>query len=380
MAGSRLSMRKIRDVLRLQADGLSKRQIAASLGIGATAAGTFMQRASKASLAWPLSTDLDDAALEALIYPAPPPSGTTDRPMPDWTRIHAELKRPGVTLQLLWEEYRVAAPGGLSRSWSCECYRQWEKRLSPVMRQTHGAGEKVFVDYAGTTIDIVNPETGEIYACQLFVAALGASSLTYAEATLTQTLPDWIGAHSCAFAFFGGVSAMVVSDNLKSGITKACFHEPAVNRSYAEMPRTMTPRLYPYGPTNLATRLTRRGCPHHRYFHRDAHRTSGRDPPDQVVAITGLGTCPRPTHTCPLASVRHSATRPPLTMVSRTREKMVLEGRRRRGPDGSHSCLPLMKPTTCETAYFSGIEIIMCKWSGIKWPSSNFDAFCSASL
>ncbi len=248
MPGARLSMRKIRDVLRLQAEGLSKRQIAASLGIGATAAGMFMQRAAKAGLVWPLPDDLDDAALEALLYPPPPPSGTTDRPLPDWTRVHAELKRPGVTLQLLWEEYRGAEPNGLSRSWFCERYRQWAHRLSPVMRQTHVAGEKVFVDYAGTTIDLVDAETGEIHACQLFVAALGASSLTYAEATLTQTLPDWIGAHTRAFAFFGGVSAMVVSDNLKSGITKACFYEPSVNRSYEEMARHYRTAIIPARP------------------------------------------------------------------------------------------------------------------------------------
>jgi len=235
MPGARLPMRKIRDVLRLQADGLSKRQIADSLGIGATAAATYMQRAAKAGLAWPLPADLDDAALDALLYPPPPLSNMPDRRLPDWTRIHSELKRPGVTLQLLWEEYRIAEPNGLSRSWFCERYRQWEKRLSPVMRQTHVAGEKLFVDYAGTTIDIIDAETGEVHACQLFVAALGASSLTYAEATLTQTLPDWIGAHTRAFAYFGGVAAMVVSDNLKSGITKACFYEPAVNRSYQEM-------------------------------------------------------------------------------------------------------------------------------------------------
>ncbi len=248
MPGARLPMRKIRDVLRLAADGLSKRQIAASLGIGATAAGTIMQRAAKAGLAWPLPDALDDAALEAQLYPPPPPSGSIVRPLPDWSRIHAELKRPGVTLQLLWEEHRVAEPNGLSRSWFCELYRQWARRLSPTMRQTHVAGEKLFVDYAGTTIDLVDAETGEIRPCQLFVAALGASSLTYAEATWTQTLPDWIGAHTRAFAFFGGVTAMVVSDNLKSGITKACFFEPAINRSYQEMATHFGTAILPARP------------------------------------------------------------------------------------------------------------------------------------
>jgi transposase len=155
--------------------------------------------------------------------------------LPDWRTVHRELRRKGVTLQPVWEEYRAVHPDGYGRSWFCELYRAWEGRLSPTMRQVHVAGEKLFVDYAGTTIDIFDAATGEVHACQLFVAALGASSMTYAEATFTQTLPDWIGSHTRAFAFFGGVPGMVVSDNLRSGITKACFYEPAVNGAYAEM-------------------------------------------------------------------------------------------------------------------------------------------------
>lgn len=228
-------MRKIRDVLRLKAGGLSKRQIAASVGIGPTAAGDYLRRAEAAGLAWPLPEEIDDAALEARLYPPPEAIAAEQRPLPDWAAIHRELKRPGVTLQLLWEEHRAAHPNGYGRSRFCELYREWARKLSPTMRQTHVAGERLFVDYAGTTIDIVDAETGEVHPCQLFVAALGASSLTYAEATRTQGLADWIGSHTRAFAFFGGVPSMVVSDNLKSGITKACFYEPAVNRSYAEM-------------------------------------------------------------------------------------------------------------------------------------------------
>lgn len=235
MAQSRLPMRKIRDVLRLSAAGLSKRQIAASLGIGPTAAGACLRRAREASISWPLPDDLGDAALERRLYP-PPAAATKDgRSLPDWPAVHRELRRKGVTLQLVWEEYRAIHPDGYSRSRFCELYRAWEGRLSPTMRQAHVAGEKLFVDYAGTTIDIFDATTGEVHACQLFVAALGASSYTYAEATATQSLPDWIGSHTRAFAFLGGVPAMVVSDNLKSGITKACFYEPAVNRAYAEM-------------------------------------------------------------------------------------------------------------------------------------------------
>ncbi len=235
MAQQRLPMRKIRDVLRLSAAGLSKRQIAASLGIGPTAAGACLRRAREAGVGWPLPDDLDDAALERRLYPVPTTTAKDWRSLPDWPAIHRELRRKGVTLQLVWEEYRAAHPDGYGRSWFCELYRAWEGRLSPTMRQAHVAGEKLFVDYAGTTIDIVDATTGEVHACQLFVAALGASSFTYAEATFTQTLPDWIGSHTRAFGFYGGVPAMVVSDNLKSGVTKACFYEPGVNRAYAEM-------------------------------------------------------------------------------------------------------------------------------------------------
>ena len=233
MAQRRLPMHKIHDVLRLKAAGLSKRQIAASVDIGPTAVGECLRRARAAGLSWPLPDALDAVALEARLYP--PPVAVAERAAPDWPAIHIELKRKGVTLLLVWEEYRSEHPDGYSRSRFCELYRTWLRRITPTMRQTHVAGEKLFVDYAGTTLDVVDPATGEVRQAQLFVAALGASSYTYAEATWTQTLPDWIGAHTRAFAFIGGVPAMIVSDNLKSGITKACFHEPAINRAYAEM-------------------------------------------------------------------------------------------------------------------------------------------------
>ena len=241
-------MRKIRDVLRLSAAGLSKRQIAASLGIGPTAAGACLRRAREAGVGWPRPADLDDDALERRLYPAPAAATKDWRSLPDWPAVHRELRRKGVTLQLVWEEYRAVHPDGYGRSWFCELYRAWEGRLSPTMRQAHVAGEKLFVDYAGTTIDIFDATTGEVLACQLFVAALGASSYTYAEATFTQSLPDWIGSHTRAFAFFGGAPAMVVSDNLKSGITKACFYEPAVNRAYAEMAAHYETAIVPARP------------------------------------------------------------------------------------------------------------------------------------
>ena len=228
MPGARLPMRKIRDVLRLTAAGMSSRNIALSLSIGATTVIDFLQRARSAEMSWPLPEDMTEEALEARLFPASTALAEIKarRPQPDWQTIHRELRRKGVTLQLLWEEHRAAHPNGYGYSRFCEIYRAWEARLSPTMRQTHVAGERLFVDYAGTTLEVINGLTGEVITAQLFVAALGASSYTYAEATRTQGLADWIGSHTRAFAFIGGVTAMVVSDNLKSGITKACFYEP----------------------------------------------------------------------------------------------------------------------------------------------------------
>ena len=228
-------MRKIRDVLRLSAAGMSKRKIAASLGVSATAAGDCIRRARHVGLTWPLPDGLTDEALERRIFPPPAVTAKDRRPQPDWAAIHRELRRPGVTLQLLREEHRAVHPGGYGYSRYCELYRAWEARLTPTMRQSHVAGERMFVDYAGTTLAVIDGLTGEAMTAQLFVAVLGASSLIYAEATWTQGLSDWIGSHTRTFAFMGGVAATVVCDNLRSGITKACFYEPAVNRTYAEM-------------------------------------------------------------------------------------------------------------------------------------------------
>jgi transposase len=243
-------MRKIRDVLRLSAGGMSKRKIAASLGMSPTAAGDCMRRARRAGVSWPLPEVMSDEALEARLYPPPRSVAKEQRPQPDWPTIHRELKRPSVTLQLLWGEHRTAHPDGYGYSPFCDLYRAWEGRLSPTMRQTHVAGERMFVDYAGSTLDVIDAATGEVLRAQLFVAVLGASNYTYAEATWTQGLADWIGSHVRTFASIGGVTAQTVSDNLKSGITKACFYEPAVNRTYAEMAAHYGTAIVPARPCN----------------------------------------------------------------------------------------------------------------------------------
>jgi len=248
MPEERLPMRKIRDVLRLHAEGMSKRKIAASLSIGATAAGECVRRAKRADLSWPLPEQLSDDELERLLYPPPQVTPTDRRPQPDWPTIHRELRRPGVTLQLVWEEYRGVHPGGYGYSRYVELFRDWERRLSPTMRQVHVAGERMFVDYAGSKLELVDETTGEVCACELFVAVLGASNYTYAEATYTQRLVDWIGSHVRAFAFYDGVAAQTVSDNLRSAISKACFYEPEVNRTYTEMAAHYSTAVVPARP------------------------------------------------------------------------------------------------------------------------------------
>jgi transposase len=251
----RLPMRKIKEALRLKAAGLTHREIAASIGVGRSTVGDYLERAKQAGVSWPVPEGLDDDALEQRLFASRGQVCSQSRPQPDWAHIHRELRRKSVTLMLLWEEHRAAHPNGYSYSQFCDRYRHWKGRLAPTMRQRHVAGEKLFVDYAGQTIDVIDGATGEVRACQLFVAVLGASSYTYAEATLTQTLPDWCSSHERAFRFFGGVPDQIVSDNLKAGITKACFYEPQVNRTYADLAAhydTAVVPARPYKPRDKA--------------------------------------------------------------------------------------------------------------------------------
>jgi len=236
MAGMRVSMRKIREVLRLTHElGLSVRQVRAATGVGKTAVSEYVARARVIGITWPIPPEISDAELERRLFT---PAGFHDGPtrtVPDWTKVHEELKRRGVTLMLLWEEHRAECADGHGYSRFCELYGEWRKRLSPTMRQTHVAGDKLFVDWAGDTVPIVDPMTGEVHEAHLFVAALGASSYTYAEARWTETLPDWIGAHVHALDFLGGVPKAAVPDNLKAGITKPSRYEPGINRTYQEL-------------------------------------------------------------------------------------------------------------------------------------------------
>ena len=236
MPRQRLSMRQIHEVLRLKwAAGLSERQIARSLGLSRPTVAAYVRRAQVAGLSWPLPDGLDAATLDQRLFPSSATPAPATRLVPDWATVHHELKRKGVTLFLLWQEYKATTPEGFQYSWFCHAYRAWASKLTLVMRQTHRAGEKLFVDYAGQGIPIVNAQTGEVHEAALFIAVLGASNYTYAEATWTQSLPDWIGSHVRTFAALGGVPEIVVPDNLKAAVTRAHRYEPELNRTYADL-------------------------------------------------------------------------------------------------------------------------------------------------
>lgn len=228
-------MRNIENVLRLHARGLSTRRISLAAGVSKTSVIEYLRRAAAAGLSWPLPDGLDERALERLLFPPPASAKEREFTEPNWALVHRELKRPGVTLALLWDEYRGQHPSGYGYSAFCIHYRRWAERLSPVMRQRHAAGERMFVDYSGVRMTVTDPTTGVARPAEVFIAVMGASNMTYAEASWSQTLPDWIGAHTRAFAAFGAVPALVVSDNLKSAVIRACFYEPEINRSYAAM-------------------------------------------------------------------------------------------------------------------------------------------------
>jgi transposase len=233
----RLAIRQTREILRLHFESqLSPRKIAAICKVGKGTVQRYLERLKAAGLSWPLPTDLDDVALERRLFPPSPVPSSQERPLPDGAVIHKELKsRKNVTLQLLWEEYKQAYPEGYAYSWYCESYRQWQRRLDVVLRQEHRAGEKMFVDHAGQTVPVTDPKTGEVRQAQVFVAVLGASNYTYAEASWSQNLWDWIHSHVRAFEFFGGTSQLVIPDNLKSGVNKPCYYEPELNRTYGDL-------------------------------------------------------------------------------------------------------------------------------------------------
>ena len=230
-------MRKIHTVLRLHFEGgLSRREIAKSQSISYGTVANYLHRAQSAGLTWPLPTDMGERELAAALFPERGTRSTQKRfAEPDFARVHLELKSVGMTKHLAWEEYRQIHPDdGYSYSQFCHRYLVWLQRQQRSMRQTHIAGEKIFVDYCGPTVPIVNPHTGECINAQIFVAVLGASNYTFACASASQKEADWIDAHIKAAEFFGGWSKLTIPDNLKSGVTKTHRYVPVLNASYEQ--------------------------------------------------------------------------------------------------------------------------------------------------
>ena len=228
-------MRKIREILRLKHElKLSNRAIARAVHVGAGTVSEYLAKAANKGVGWPLAEARSDAELEQELFPRA--SGSPERERPDFVTIHEELKRHReVTLLQLWLEYATDNPRAYRYSRYCELYHRWRRKLNPTMRQRHRAGEKTFVDFSGKRPHVVDPKTGELRAVELFVATLGASSYTYAEATLDQSLESWVGAHERMSEYFGGSSEIWIPDNLKSGVTYADRYEPGVNRTYEEL-------------------------------------------------------------------------------------------------------------------------------------------------
>lgn len=253
--GRRLTMRKTKEILRLRWSlGLSVRETARSLGVSTGVVSRTTYRASAAELTWPEVEELPPEELEARIYRrAAAPMGARAEPDPQW--IHRELRRPGVTLQRLHLEYLVEHPSGYRYTAFCERYRRWKKRQQPSMRQVHRAGERCFVDYSGKKPRLLEPTSGELVEVELFVGVLGASNLTYAEATRTQRSEDFIGSHVRMLEYFGGAPSMLVPDQLRAAVSRPSRVEPAIQRTYAELARhygTAVVPARPYRPRDKA--------------------------------------------------------------------------------------------------------------------------------
>jgi transposase len=236
MSRERVTMRKIREILRLKLElGMTNREVARSCKTSASVVSGYVGRFKVSGLPWPLPPEMDEEALERRLFPgAPEGRGEVE---PDWAQVHQEIRRRDahVTLQVLWEEYRQAHPDGFGYSWFCERYQQYGRQVEPVMRQVHRFGEKGFVDYAGDTVGVVDPGTGEVRQAQVFVGVLGASNYTYAQGCWRQDIPSWLSAHVGMLSYFGGSPRILVPDNLKSGVQRPDYYEPGITPAYQEL-------------------------------------------------------------------------------------------------------------------------------------------------
>lgn len=238
MAQERLPMHRVREVCRLKYDcRLSNRKIARACGVDRDTVGMYLKRVEKAGLGWPFPEGLTDTEIETRLFPKPVQPAGAQRPPPDCQYIYDQLrihKDLNLTLTQLWIEYKERQPDGFQYTQFCEHYHRWRLKLDYVMRQEHRAGDKMFVDFCDG-LRLVDQETGEIIRTHLFVGVWGFSNFTYVEAVLDQSAPSWARCHVRAFSYSGAVPHALVPDNLKSGVTKPCFYEPELNRSYAEL-------------------------------------------------------------------------------------------------------------------------------------------------
>ena len=250
MPTEKLSMRKIKQILQLHYEsGMARRAICVSVGTSYGSIANYINRAEKAGVNWDSAKDMDERDLARLLFPSQTHSEKTQYSKPDFPRVHQELKQKCITMLLLWEEYRQAHPNdGYSYSQFCRRYKTWRNKQTLSMRQTHKAGEKLFVDYCGPTIPVVNPDTGECVNAQIFVAVLGASNYTFACASKSQKQADWIDAHVKTFAFLGGVPELVIPDNLKSAVIKTHRYDPQINPAYLQMASYYQTAIIPARP------------------------------------------------------------------------------------------------------------------------------------
>lgn len=247
MANERITMRKIKEALRLLFGlKLSQAQTARSLNIGRTTVVEYAHRFKVSGLPWPLPEGWDDLALEERLFPKPP-SNLYSRPLIPFDYLVKEIKRPNVTLMLLWEEYKKANLDGYQYSQFAKLYREYQKSLSYSMRQDHKGGEKLFVDF-GDGLYIRDARTGILLPASLFVAVWGASSYLFAHATAGEDLRSWIDVHVKCFEFCGCAPKAIIPDNLKAGVTKACRYEPEINRTYADLAAHYGLCVYPARP------------------------------------------------------------------------------------------------------------------------------------
>lgn len=241
-------MRSIKEIIHLHQMGVSVRKISQSLSLPRSTIADYLRRVKASGIGVTDLHGLDDESVYQILFPQKRKRIPSKKDTPDFVFVHRELKRRGVTRMLLWEEYREQSPDGYGYTQFCELYKQWNMRVTVSMRQIHKAGEKMFVDYSGLTMDIIDPCTGVIEKAEIFVACLGASGYSFAEASLSQKKACFINSHTNAFTFFGGVPAILVPDNLKSAVTRVDWYEPTINRSYQDMAEHYGTAIIPARP------------------------------------------------------------------------------------------------------------------------------------